>query len=141
MFSDEQTRLPKAEEELMHLLWEAGMPLTTIEILEASQDKSWNGNYLHKMLRVLLKKGFLEVCGVKQHGTKYVRQFRPMVTKESYAANFLYSQDLDLKSFAKIALALVRKDDKQKPDDTEELISELEEMIEKFTEQEKNVGE
>lgn len=141
MFTNEQTRLPKAEEELMHLLWEANTPLTTIEMLEGSQGKSWNGNYLHKMLRALLKKGFLQVCGVKQHGTKYVRQFIPIITKEEYAADFMSSQGFDIKSFSKVALALVRKDDNQSSDETAKLISELEEMIKKFTEQEKTAGE
>lgn len=143
MAINKEKRLTKAEEELMHLFWKTGHPLTSVEILEASQDKSWNGNYLHKMLRALQKEGFLEVCGMIQYGNKYARQFMPTLSMEEYAANLLSLQGVGMKAFAKIALALVKNEKMQNGlnqavDDNETLIKDLEKIIENFAEKEED---
>ena len=81
MMRKKEKHLTNTEEELMEIFWANNAPLTSVEILEISAGRSWNGNYLHKMLRALLKKGMIEVCGIVQSKTQYARQFRPVVTK------------------------------------------------------------
>lgn len=128
-------RLTVSEEELMNLFWNAEKPLTSVKILELAADKSWKGNYLHKMLRGLEKKGYIKICGTVQYGKQYAREFTPIVTREMYTAELLSYQGVKSSSFAKIAMALVEKEQDSKPD--KELIHELEEMIEQL----KNSGE
>lgn len=121
-----EKHLTNSEEELMEIFWSEKAPLTSIELLELSAGRSWNGNYLHKMLRALLKKGMVEVCGVVQSGTQYARQFRPSVTKEQYAAKLVMSKGIGINSLAGVAVAMVDEADES---DEEKLIQQLEEII------------
>jgi len=82
MMSKKEKHLTKSEEDLMEIFWEKKEPLTSVEILDISADRSWNGNYVHMMLRSLLKKGMIEVCGSVQYGTQYARQFNYRGIKE-----------------------------------------------------------
>jgi len=66
----------------MEMLWQSNKLLTSVEMLERSDGSSWKDNYLHIMLRSLLKKGSIQVCGTVQYGTQYARQFEPALTKE-----------------------------------------------------------
>ncbi len=116
-----------SEEELMEIFWERKAPLTSVEILEIATGYSWNGKYLHRMLRSLLKKGMLQVCGTVQCGTQYARQFLPAVTKEQYAARLVMSKGMGVSSLAGIAVAMVDEADES---EEEELIQQLEEIIE-----------
>ena len=123
--------LTEIEEEIMELFWASDKPLTSVEISKASAGRSWNGNYVHKMLRSLLKKGLLEVCGTLQYGTQYARQFQPTLTKESYAAQVVLAKGRNKDFVAKVAVALAQESSNQ-----DELIEKLEEIIEQLRNQE-----
>ncbi|MCI8307027.1 MAG: BlaI/MecI/CopY family transcriptional regulator [Lachnospiraceae bacterium] len=125
--------LTNSEEDLMELFWEKNVPLTSVEILEFSADRTWNGNYVHIMLRSLLKKGMIKVCGTAQYGTQYARQFIPAVTKEQYAAKLVMSKGIDRSSIAAVTVAMVNE---VNDTDGEGLIKQLEEIIEEIKEQE-----
>ena len=126
-------RLTVAEEELMNLIWDRGQSLTSVDILELADGRSWSGNYVHKMLRKLQDEGYIRVCGTVQYGTQYARQFEAVISKEAYTANLLKRQGVTARSFAKVALAFVsdeeEKDDAKKGEGQKELIKELEDMI------------
>ncbi len=111
----------------MELFWEHKEPLTSVEISNLSTDRSWNGNYIHMMLRSLQKKGMIAVCGTLQYGTQYARQFTPLVTKEQYAAKLVMSKGIEPGSIAAVTVAMVNETDKA---DNEGLIEQLEEIIE-----------
>ena len=113
----------------MEIFWANNAPLTSVEILEISAGRSWNGNYLHKMLRALLKKGMIEVCGIVQSKTQYARQFRPVVTKEQYAAKLVMSKGISINSLADVAVAMV---DEADGSEEEKLIQQLEEIIQEL---------
>lgn len=98
MFQKEK-HLTNSEEDLMEIFWEKKEPLTSVEILELSAERSWNGNYIHKMLRSLLKKDMIKICGTVQCGTQYARQFIPAVTKEEYAAKLVMSKGIEKSSY------------------------------------------
>ena len=107
-----QKLLTNSEEELMNLFWE------------------WNGNYVHMMLRSLLAKGMIEVCGVVQCGTQYARQFVPAVTKEQYAAKIVAAKEWKVTpaSIAAVTVALANEVKAEKRD----IIKELEEIIDEL---------
>ena len=120
--------LTKGEEELMELFWERKEALTSVEILKTAVNHSWNSSYLHIMLRSLLKKGMIEVCGTVQYGTQYAREFVPLMTKEEYAAKIVMSKGLDKASIAKV---------KEVEGETKScLIEELEKIIEELRDEE-----
>lgn len=121
--------LTGSEEELMELFWDRKQALTSVEILKTVENHSWNDSYLHIMLRSLLKKGMIEVCGMVQHGTQYARQFVPVMTKEEYAAKIVMSKGLDKSSVAKVAVAMVKETEGELKED---LIEELEKIIEEL---------
>ncbi len=110
----------------MELFWEKKEPLTSVDISEFSADRSWNGNYIHMMLRSLLKKGMIEVCGTVQCGTQYARQFVPIVTKEQYAAKLVMSKGIEKNSIAAVTVAMVNEVNKT---DEAGLVEQLEEVI------------
>lgn len=129
MITKKAKKLTNSEEDLMELFWERKEPLTSVEILELSADRSWNGNYVHMMLRSLLKKDMVKVCGTVQYGTQYARQFVPAVTKEQYAAKLVMSKGIGKNSIAEVTVAMVNETDDT---DGEGLIQQLEEIIEEL---------
>lgn len=120
--------LTKSEEDLMGIFWEEKKPLTSVEILNIASDRSWNGNYLHMMLRSLQKKGLLEACGTVRYGTQYARKFIPLLTKEEYAAKIIVSTGIKSSSIAQVTVALAKE-----IGDKEELIEQLEEIIQELS--------
>lgn len=133
MKSKKAKYLTNSEEDLMEMFWEKNVPLTSVEILKCSADRTWNGNYVHIMLRSLLKKGMIKVCGAAQYGTQYARQFIPVVTKEQYAAKLVMSTGIDRNSIAAVTVAMVNE---VNDTDEEGLIKQLEAIIEELREQE-----
>lgn len=125
--------LTGSEEELMELFWGSKDPLTSVEILKVATNPSWNNGYLHNLLRSLLKKEMIEVCGTVQYGSQYARQFVPSMTKEEYAAKIIMRKGLDNRSVAKVAVAMA----KEANGDEEDLIEELEKIIEELKEENK----
>ena len=129
MVSKKAKHLTNSEEDLMEIFWEKKEPLTSVDISEFSADRSWNGNYIHMMLRSLLKKGMIEVCGTVQCGTQYARQFVPIVTKEQYAAKLVMSKGIEKNSIAAVTVAMVNEVNKA---DEEGLVKQLEEIIQEL---------
>ena len=129
MISKKAKHLTNSEEDLVELFWEKKEPLTSVDISEFSADRSWNGNYIHMMLRSLLKKGMIEVCGTVQCGTQYARQFVPIVTKEQYAAKLVMSKGIEKNSIAAVTVAMVNEVNKA---DEEGLVKQLEEIIQEL---------
>lgn len=129
MMSKKAKHLTNSEEDLMEIFWEKKEPLTSVDISEISAGRSWNGNYIHMMLRSLLKKGMIEVCGTVQCGTQYARQFVPAVTKEQYAAKIVMSKGIEKNSIAAVTVAMVNEVNEA---DEEGLVRQLEEIIEEL---------
>lgn len=129
--SNSRYHLTNCEEELMEMLWESDKPLTSVEMLELSDGYSWKDNYLHIMLRALLKKEAIRVCGTVQYGTQYARQFEPAMTKAEYAAKLLTGKGLIDDSIVKVTAALAKE---TKVKDTDKLIKDLEDFIEDLKE-------
>ena len=119
--------MTNSEEVLMGILWSSERPLTSVELMEMPQDHSWERGYLHKMLRSLLNKEIIKVCGTVLYGKQYARQFAPMLTKEEYAARLALSTGIKRSSIGKVAAALAKE-----TENSEELIGQLEEIIQQI---------
>lgn len=129
--------LTNSEERLLHIFWDTGTPLSSLDVFDISQKtedtSSWSINYVHKMLTSLLDKELLEICGFVRSGKKYVRKFQPCLTKEEYIADMLDQQGVNTSSLAKIAVAFVkRREGKGGGENRDQLIAELEQMIDDF---------
>lgn len=120
-------RLTKSEEIVMEVLWSSEYPMTSVELMEMTQDHSWESGYIHKMLRSLLNKEIVQVCGMTQYGKQYARQFIPLLSREEYAAKLAMSTGIKRSSIGKVAAALVNE-----MDDSQELIEQLEELIQQM---------
>ncbi len=132
-----KNKLSDSEEALLHIFWKQGKALTSTEIFDITQKSpdlsSWSKNYILKMLISLQEKGMLAICGVAREGKKYVRKFQPCLTKEEYIADMLDQQGINTSSLAKIAVALVKKQEAKGGDEKhDQLIAELEQMIDDF---------
>ena len=132
-----KNQLSHSEEMLLHLFWQQEKPLTSTDIFDITQRSpdfsSWSKNYILKMLISLQEKEMLAICGVVREGKKYVRQFSPCLSKEEYIADVLDQQGINTSSLAKIAVALVKKQEAKGGDENhDQLIAELEQMIDDF---------
>lgn len=127
--------LTRSEEELMELFWTHDRPFTSVEILKIDSDNSWSANYLQNMLRSLLNKDMIKVCGSIQYGTQYARQFAPVMKREEYVAKIAMAKGIEKSSIADVTVALVKeagdKDDKELIKELEVIIKELREHEEK----------
>lgn len=126
-------RFTKREEELMNFLWAYGKPATSFEMVALCKERDWKDSYIHIMIRSLEKKGAIECCGAERSGIKYARKFRTTVSKEEYYLQLALSAGVDRASFAKLAAGLIPADD---PDEREDLVQKLEEIIQEYKERE-----
>jgi predicted transcriptional regulator len=72
------------ELQFMTVLWCAGTPLTSTDILKRSVDKTWRDASLHSILNKLLEKGAIAEYGFLKDGKAISRTFVPVLTCEEY---------------------------------------------------------
>ena len=119
-------QLTKREEDLMDFLWDYGKPATSLDVLEHCKNITWSPNYTHVMLRSLLKKGAIEMCGMIQYATQYARQFRCVISREEYFLQQAQKSGIDSRELLRTAAALAAHSDAK---EREELVEELEHLI------------
>jgi len=73
-------RLPNAEFELMHIIWQSEPPVTTNEIMEQLKfDISWKPQTVLTMLLRLTAKGFLKSERIGRE-----RNYSPVISRQEY---------------------------------------------------------
>lgn len=77
-------RITNSEMQILEVLWDEGEALTSSEIVEVSDDRTWKSSSVHLLLNSLLKKNFVRVAGFKKTTKNYARTFKPTMTKEKY---------------------------------------------------------
>lgn len=117
--------LTKNETEIMEVLWQAGKPITSADIVTRSVEKSWKSSSIHILINSLLKKEAIREAGFVRTGKGYGRTFEPTEQGEQYYADFLASI-ANKTSVATLFSALFKG--KDLADDT---INELEQLIQK----------
>ena len=129
-------KLSNSEEILMDTLWRENRPLTTLQLAEKVTEARWNTNYIDKLLGQLVKKGMVKADGIQQDRFYRSQQFVPCLAKDEFLANILEEQGVNNALFARIAVALFKKDGKQRtPEQDEKLIAELEKMVDEYESQ------
>ncbi|MGL6015877.1 MAG: BlaI/MecI/CopY family transcriptional regulator [Selenomonadaceae bacterium] len=118
-------RLTESELQIMELFWTTEKPLAGPDILTLSPaDKLWKDNSLYIMIQTLLRKGAIEETGaVKGEKGKYLRVFRPTLSREDYCTQQL-QRTLDTESVPALFSTLIKDADL-----SEETIGELEEIL------------
>lgn len=116
--------LTKSELEVMDVLWQAGRPLSTSEILLMSENKTWKDSYIHIITKSLLEKKAIVEAGRIRTGKTFGRLFSPKISCEEYYAKNVFNGGKERLPI--LFSALVRSEDL-----SPELISQLEEMLEK----------
>ena len=76
--------LTRSESEIMSLLWKVNEPLTTVEIVEKSNSKSWKSKSINVLINGLLNKGAVKICDLKKVGNHYCRTFAPTLSQQDY---------------------------------------------------------
>lgn len=122
--------LTKTQLNIMQILWNATEPLTIADISAILEISTTS---LSNMVNQLIKKGFIEISGVKRTDNHYSRTLKPLLTKEKYAAKMVSSLNMEKSSFSAVVSALV--DEYSSNDSYEEIISELEKVANKYTKQ------
>lgn len=123
--------LTKTQLNIMQILWNAKEPLTIADI---SAILEISATSLSNMVNQLIKKGFIEISGVKRTDNHYSRTLKALLEKEEYAAKMVSSLNMKKGSFSAVVSALV--DEYSLNDGYEEIISELEEVLNKYTNKE-----
>jgi BlaI family penicillinase repressor len=120
--------LTRGEETIMELFWNAGYPLTSMEL--SGMTDEFNFSYVHRLINSLLNKEMIEVQGMVKSGKQYARTFLPTMTREQYGAIVMRGLGItDEKALANVAVALICKPAKNDKERRENLIKELEKII------------
>ena len=118
--------LTKSEVEIMEVLWKEGRPLTSSDIINLSENRTWKKSYVHLLLNSLLSKDMIAVVGFVKTTKNYARTFDVKISKEEYSVNqFTNMRSFKETDIPKIVAALIDKTD------NDEIFDELEAMIEK----------
>ena len=116
--------LTKAEEEVMHILWNLDRALVR-DILGRLPDPKPAYNTVSTVVRVLEKKGFV---GHKAYGTTY--EYFPLITKKEYT-KFHFGEFMEKyfnNSFSQLA-TFFSKENKLSMQELEEIMNELRKNI------------
>lgn len=83
-----------------------------------------------KILSGYIKKGYLKECGTEQIGKQYARKLCPVFDREEYIAKLMIQKADGKSSIQKVMVALARENK-----NTEQSITELEEIVQKLREE------
>jgi len=114
--------LTKNELQFMTVLWNADTPLTSMEILNQSVEKTWSDASLHAILNKLLDKGAISEHGFVKNEKAIARTFVPALSCEEYYEGFFAGHTA--KEIPMIMSALMKR-----ADFDNETINRLEDII------------
>ncbi|MCL1882713.1 MAG: BlaI/MecI/CopY family transcriptional regulator [Defluviitaleaceae bacterium] len=73
------------ELEVMTVLWDSEISLTTTEIIERTPNRTWQEGSIFAIMNTLVKKGAVVLETYKPTQGKHARAYKPLVTSEEYA--------------------------------------------------------
>jgi predicted transcriptional regulator len=126
--------LNEKETIVMQQLWGKKAPMTSVDLMEQPMIQEWNEATLYRILKSLLDKGFLEVCGMTLYSKQYARVFQPACTMEEYFVRYVQNHESKKNVLSNFAMALAKNETK---DSIDELICELEQVIEELKDEKK----
>lgn len=122
----DSVKLTNSEQEVMELLWKIDKALSTNDIINMSETRSWKKSYVHILVNSLLKKKMIKVDGMERSGKNYARLFAPTISKEQYSIQEITSnENLSNDLYVPVMSGMFQKiDDKQ-------VIDELQKELDK----------
>ena len=117
-------KITRSEEEALTTLWNAGVPLSSSQIVNAAENCSWKPSYTHLLLNSLLKKELIRVAGFQQSATNYARVFEPTITQEEYTSFLLSRQKPTSSTLTSIFATLISQETDPSTIDELELLLE-----------------
>lgn len=117
-------KITNSEKQILEVLWDKQTALTSSEIVNVSEDRTWKASSVHLLLNSLLKKGMIQVAGFKKTTKNYARTFEPTMSREEYSIKQLRQDQKNTnRTISKLFTALL--EDENSP----ELLDELSEMV------------
>lgn len=116
-------RLTKSELEVMEVYWRVGEPLSQLELLAHTHQKSWKDRSVYILLNGLLSKGVLEETGFVRSGKTFARRFAPTVTYEDYCAQEIIDRKKPY-NFPRLMSAMIKKTELTRED-----VEEMQRMV------------
>lgn len=118
-------KLTESEKQVLQLLWDREEPLTSSEIVQFCENRTWKSSYIHILINSLLEKKMIEVVGFKKTTKNYARTFQATMSREEYSVLQVKQEQKEAsRTLSQIFAALL--------EDTtdEETIEHLSEMLE-----------
>ena len=117
--------LTKNELQVMELLWNSDIPLSSRDMIHMPTDHSWKSGSIFHILNRLLEKEVIIVVGMQPSGKVFARTYAANITRETYLELHRQSKPpLDRVKFVGLFSALIK--DNQL---TGELVDELEQIL------------
>lgn len=91
-------KLTDTELEIMSILWENNVPMSSAEIIEASNARTWKESSIYAIINTLIGKGAVIQSNLKPTSTKNVRAYKPVISQEEYIVLAVSSIKKSLKS-------------------------------------------
>ena len=140
-FRMKSNNLNTKEKELLELLWDSDVALTSVEMLEKLGSDKWNKLSVFRTINGLIKKECIVVSGLEQYNTQYARKFTYALTREEYMAKLMRNDGMGLESLGSVALALIGDEAPTSKKEKDALIDNLQAIIDDLKSQENNKTE
>jgi len=126
-------RLTESEQQVLDLLWDRDEPLTSSEIVDFCEGRTWKESYIHILINSLLKKKMIEVAGFKKTTKNYARTFKPCMTREEYSIlQIKQNQKISSRTLSKLFSAMLEEEtDTSVLDDLSKMLEEKKKALKK----------
>ena len=126
-------RLTESEQQVLDLLWDRDEPLTSSEIVDFCEGRTWKESYIHILINSLLKKKMIEVAGFKKTTKNYARTFKPCMTREEYSIlQIKQNQKISSRTLSHLFSAMLEEEtDASVLDDLSKMLEEKKKSLKK----------
>lgn len=104
-------RLTESEQQVLDLLWDRDEALTSSEIVDYCENRTWKESYIHILINSLLKKNMIQVDGFKKTTKNYARTFKPSMTREEYSIlQIRHTQKISSRTLSHLFAAMLEEE-------------------------------
>lgn len=104
-------KLTNSEQQVLDLLWDSGEALTSSQIVQLCEGRTWKESYIHILINSLLKKEMIKISGFKKTTKNYARTFVPTMTRDEYSLyQYRQSQKSSSSSLTNLFCALLEEE-------------------------------
>jgi predicted transcriptional regulator len=119
-------KLTNSEQQVLDLLWDSGEELTSSQIVQLCEGRTWKESYIHILINSLLKKDMIKISGFRKTTKNYARTFVPTMTRDEYSL-YQYRQNQKSSSNALSNLFCALLEEETDSEVIDDLLKKLEE--------------